>query len=149
MLKGRGHLASCRNLPENRLSYESQMGTSITVYPLPTKENKISFSVYVCSIQTEVAIFLKFRFRHIYISMYIYTYKCLYWKTATVSSVFHMYIQYIYVHTGNGNRNFIFMYMLPFYKKIKRNMEDQAILLNPFTVCSSFKRKLVVYPFIE
>ncbi len=31
------------------------------------------------------------------------------------------------------------------HRDIKRKMEAQAILLNSFTVCSSFKRKLFIY----
>ncbi len=41
--------------------------TSFTVYHLPTEENKLPFSVSVCSKQTEVC-----RFRFLYIYIYIY-----------------------------------------------------------------------------
>jgi hypothetical protein len=33
--------------------------------------------------------------------------------------------------------------------KIKRKEEAQAIFLNPFTVCSSCKKKVVICPFVE
>jgi hypothetical protein len=33
--------------------------------------------------------------------------------------------------------------------KRKKEMEAQAIFLNPFFACSSWKRKLVVCPFVE
>jgi hypothetical protein len=36
--------------------YVAETATSITVYRLPTKENKLPFSVSVCSIQAEVAV---------------------------------------------------------------------------------------------
>jgi hypothetical protein len=57
------------------------MGTfalSITVYLLPTKENKLPFSVSVCSKQTEVCCFhfqltaKNGSFRFLYIHIYIY-----------------------------------------------------------------------------
>ncbi len=51
--------------------------------------------------------------------------------------------------TENGNFClFAILYMiLPFYKKKsngKKKTEDQAISLNSFSICSSFKRKFVV-----
>ncbi len=50
--------------------------TSFTVYLLPTKENKLAFSVSVCCKQTEVC-----RFPY----MYTYTFTCLYIYTAVSS----------------------------------------------------------------
>jgi hypothetical protein len=56
--------------------------TSITIYLLQTKENKLPFSVSVCSKQMEVAvcIFIQIRiytlhiYTYIHVYMFIYTY---------------------------------------------------------------------------
>jgi hypothetical protein len=75
---------------------------SITIYRLPTKENKLPFSVSSVSI-------------HIYI--YTYTYICL----------------YLYTAVSHG----------------KQKTEAQVFCLNPFTVCSLYNQKFVIYPFVD
>jgi hypothetical protein len=127
--------------------------TSITVYRLPTKKNKLPFSVSVGSKQTEV---FRFRFRlpiaadkpkltfSITSDFRIYTQngtnlhmygKRNYRKTATSVCL---------LKTVTENFIYIYIYMLSFYEiteNEKRKTEDQAIFPIPFTVYSSCKRK--------
>ncbi len=94
---------------------------SITVYHLPTKENKLPFPfclqqtngslpfpIFACSKQREVALFRQFRFR----------------KYICISKQQHIFI-YTCCH-------------------FKRKTEAQVILLNLFTVCSSCNWKSVI-----
>ncbi len=99
--------------------------TSCTICRLPTKENKIPFSISVCSKPTEVC---RFRFPCIYIctengNIYIFIkYTCTYTEIYYISIDIYMYCRF------------------------KRNMEAYALFLNPFAVRSSYKRKFVVCP---
>ncbi len=43
---------------------------------------------------------------------------------------------------------YIYIYMLPFQNK-KWRKEAQVTFLNPSPICSSCKRKFVVYPFVD
>jgi hypothetical protein len=144
--------------------------SSITVYRLPTKGNKLPFSVSLCSKQTAVCGFLFF------------TFAANKWNLQ-FSIRFFFYLQ-LGVH-GNeflefrGSRNFfrISFYFLGIpqnsvckipqnghahstkilgtYKVLREKKsnrcetEAQAIFLNPFTVCSLRKGNFVNCPFVE
>ncbi len=109
----------------------SQMGTfaetvtSITSILLPTKENKLSFSVSLCSKQTEICCF------H-------FPFTANKWKLPfSVSSVFRIYIQ-MYRH----------IYILPFqYICICRNIRKMAN--SGFCCKRKRKRQTFVYIYTE
>ncbi len=84
------------------------------------QENKLPFSVSSVSvyIYISISIFL------LYISIYIYI------------SI------YVFIHTS------ISIFTVYICCRVKQKTEAQAIFLNPFSVCSSCKRKFVVCPFV-
>ncbi len=124
---------------------------SITVYPLPTKENKLSFSVSVCSKQTEV---FHFHFPlskqtevcHFHFLLSKQTEFCHFrfpfaankWKLPFSLSL-SLYI-YVYVF-WNSN---MYQYILPF--QTENGSPDNFF---PFTVCSLCKWKFVICPFVD
>jgi hypothetical protein len=67
--------------------------TSITVYRLPTKENKLLFPVSICRKQTEVYCF-RFPYIHVHtVHIYIHIYKYI-----NVHTHIHIHIQYTHIH---------------------------------------------------
>ncbi len=66
-----------------------------------------------------------------YINIYIYI--CIY----TVYTV--------YINTETAANIYIFVVV----SNLKQKMETQAIFFHPFTVCSSCKRKFIVYLFVD
>ncbi len=100
--------------------------TSVFLFRLQKTKGSLPFLFTVWSKHTEVAfsvpsIFRSFRLPYIY--MYIYMYLYLY--------------KYLYIY----NYMSISIYICCHFK---RTMEAQAIFLNPFTICSSCKRKFVI-----
>jgi hypothetical protein len=103
--------------------------TLIVVCRLPTKENKLPLSGAVCSKQTEV-----FHFLLPFATKYI------------------LYFMYLCSANGtNGKRQLLFACHIVYDPAVlqkksnrKKKTEDQAISHNPFSICSSFKRKFVV-----
>jgi hypothetical protein len=102
--------------------------SSITIYNLPTKENKLQCSVSVCSKQMEVC---HFHFPHL--------------QPTNGSCRFH---NFHFLYTINTETElYIFIYAA--ISKGKRKRETQVIFLHLFTVRSVCKRKFVVCPFVE
>jgi hypothetical protein len=106
--------------------------TLITVYHLPTKENKIPFSF--CRKQMEGYSFhFPFAANKQNVSF-------------SINTVFHMYIFiYIYVETAAYMYISISIYICCHFR---RKTEAQMIFLNLFTVCSLCKQKFVVCPLV-
>jgi hypothetical protein len=114
---------------------------------LPTKETKFRFRLqqtsgsfpfafFVCSKQTEIAVFrskehrLGFRFP---------------FEAAAYVYVYHMYI-YIYMYICVDIYIYIYIYICCHFKW---KTEAQVIFLNQFNICSSCKQKSVVCLFVD
>jgi hypothetical protein len=111
---------------------------SITIHRWPTKENKLPFSV--SSKETKLLFSILF-------SVYIYTYR-IYVHILYYSIYIYIYL-YVYICIYIYIYIFIYVLCCRFTKKIKWKRKNQVIFLNPFTVCSSCKRKFVVCPLVE
>ncbi len=139
--------------------------TSIKVYLLPTKKNKLPFSVSVGSEQTEVGCFcclfaankrkllfyISSIFR-IYIYIYIETAAYIYKRKSATSicllqtdngngKLLHMYIYFcIYIREKTiYNSICIYIYICCSFKW---KTETQVIFLNPFTICTSLQTEV-------
>ncbi len=55
---------------------------------------------------------------------------------------------YLYVHIDICTYMYTYTYTVYVYCRFKWKTEAQAFFLNPFSVCSSYKWKFVVCPFI-
>jgi hypothetical protein len=104
---------------------------SYTLYHLPTKEIKLPFSVYICKRKTEPYIYI-----YIYVYVYIYIYIHIH---VHIRTHYHIHI-HIHLH--------IHKYVFCRFKR-KQKTEAQAFFLNPSTVCPSYKRKVVIRPFVD
>jgi hypothetical protein len=113
-----------------------------------TKENKLSFSVFVCSIQTKVCHFRLQQanetccFPFVTFSIYVYIFK-LQQTNGSCRFQFVCFRGYIYIHR---KQNYIIICC-----RFKRNTETEAqlIFLHRFTICSSYKWKFVIFPFVD
>ncbi len=94
----------------------------ITVYRLPTKENKLPFSVSVGSKQMEVVVFCQFCFPYIYIHnkngpictciymhicIHIYMYFCIYMHIYMYVCIYMLFIRLPFAHGANRSLSFV------------------------------------------
>ncbi len=113
--------------------------SSITIYRFPTKEKKLpllfpfvanrSFSVSVFRLQQTKK---SCRFLLVPFTEYLY-----------IFCRFNIYIYiYLYENRTDGKRQLLYVCCI-------WEMEAQVVFLNPFSICSSCKRKFVVCPFVD
>ncbi len=68
-------------------------------------------------------------------------------KQTSVFRQFRFVHKYIYTHT-HTHTQYMYIYKMPFHR-FKQKTEAMGFFLNPFTVCSYYKRKFVTCPFAD
>ncbi len=126
----------------HRSAHLLQQQTSITVYRLTTKENKLSFCFLFAENKwkTTVSVFRIYIYMDKYwngsiYSIYIYI---------SISLFVYIYVMYMYMDMYM----YIYKYIYAAVSNGKQKNRSPVIFLNPFTVCSSCRRKFVVCPFV-